>query len=152
MSRRPLVPLAALTAALALAVPGAVAADTVGSGIELARGSGRAVLSLRGALLGGLEQGRITVTRIPGRQRPEIIVQGFEWQRLVDERTTVYGGDGIRFRVFRGAWRVRIHGVGINASAVGSGTVGLRGTGLYPLAGGPYLPWPAEFATVRLGD
>jgi hypothetical protein len=138
-----------LAAALAVAATTASAA-TAGTGIELVGGSGRATLNLRGALLGALERGRLAITTIPGRQRPEILVQGYEWQRA-EGQTTIYGGDRIRFRVFRGAWHVRLSGSGINASAVGRGIVGLAGRGRYSLAGAPYRPWPAEYETIRLG-
>lgn len=150
MSRRALIAVLAAVAALAAGSgPAAAAADT---GIELAGGSGRATLALRGALLGGLERGSMSITTLPGTERPQILVQGYDWQTVVDERTTVYGGERIRFRVFRGAWRVRIRGSGINASAVGRGIVGLAGRGRYSLAGAPYRPWPALYQTIRLGN
>ena len=148
MSRRALILVLALVAALAVAAPASAVRSE--AGIELVGGSGRVLLGMRGALLGGLARGRLAITTLPGRERPEILVQGYEWQR-VDGQTTVYGGEAIRFRVFRGAWRVRIAGSGINASAVGRGIVGLAGRGRYSLAGAPYRPWPAEFQTIRLG-
>ena len=151
MSRRALIAVLAAVTALA-AGTGPATAVTADTGIELAGGSGRATLALRGALLGGLERGRMTITTLPGREQPQILVQGYDWQTVVDERTTVYGGERIRFRVFRGAWRVRIHGSGINASAVGRGVVGLAGRGRYSLAGAPYRPWPAQYQTIRLGN
>jgi hypothetical protein len=141
---------------LALACTVAFAATTAASAaaapaIELRGGSGRAVLNLRGAVLGGFQSGRITVTRHPGRDRVEVIVSGADWTEVVNDRTTIYGGSGIRFRVFRGSWRVRIQGSGIAATAVGRGTVGLGGRGQYSLAGErPYLPWPAEYETIKL--
>ena len=148
MSRRVLT--LALVAALA-AVAAPASAATAETGIELVGGSGRAALSLRGAVLGGLARGRLMITVFPGRERPEVLVQGADWQRVVDARTTIYGGEGMRFRVFRGTWRVRISGTGINASAVGRGIVGLAGRGRYALGGAPYRPWPAEYETIRLG-
>ena len=117
------------------------------SGIELAGGSGRSVLTLRGAVLGEVELGRITVSVRAGE--PRVIVQGYDWQRQT-EAGTMYGGNGIRFRVFRGAWRVIIQGSGINASAVGDGSVRLRGTGRFSVDGGPYEAWPTEAETIRL--
>lgn len=145
-----LISLLAAVALLASAPVGTAArAET---GIELVDGSGRAVLTLRGATLGELERGRLLITALPGRQPPDILVQGYDWQRVVNARTTIYGGTSIRFRVFRGSWRVRIQGTGINASAVGRGTVGLGGRGRYSLAGGAYLPWPAVYEVITLGS
>ena len=146
-----------LLAVLAAALAGGAAAavdrsGAGGSGVELVDGSGRAYLGLRGALLGSLGRGRLAVTPLPSRERTEVFVQGAEWERELADGTTVYGGDALRFRVFRGAWRVRLQGSGINASAVGRGLVRLQGTGQYSLGGQPYQPWPAEWQTIRLGD
>ena len=155
MSRRTVIP-ATLLAALACLVgaPAALSAGVAleGTGIELVDGSGRAVLHLRGALLGGLGRGQVTVVDLADRQGTEISVRGYEWKQVVDARTTVYGGEGIRFRVFQGAWRVRIQGSGIGASAVGRGTVGLKGRGRYSVSGGSYRSWPTLYQTIRLGD
>jgi hypothetical protein len=155
MRRRSLIRLTAVLAALALGVsaPAALGARRapLATGIELA-GTGRAVLSLRGALLGGLERGQLTIVDLADLQGTEIIVLGYDWKRLDDTRTTTYGGEGLRFRVFRGSWRVRIQGAGIAAAAAGRGSVGLGGEGRYSVDGGPFEPWPARYQTLRLGD
>jgi hypothetical protein len=140
--------------AVALLVTGSaqarVIADAVDSGIELQAGVGRAVLSLRGAALGSVDRGRITVTVRQGD--PSILVQGYDWQRPSPDGGTIYGGRDMRFRVFRGAWRIVLNGTGIDTSAVGRGTVGLRGTeGLYSLGGGAFRAWPEEYESIRLG-
>lgn len=147
MLRRTIIPVLAVAATLASASSAwAVASD---GGVELAGGSGRAVLSLRGASLGTLESGRITVTVRAGE--PRIVVTGHEWQRKAKDGGTTYGGRDLRYRVFRGAWRLVIQGTGINASAVGGGIVGLRGTGRYSIDGASYEPWPSVYQTIRLG-
>jgi hypothetical protein len=147
MPRGRIILLFALAIALAVS-PSAWGAPTDG-GIELAGGSGRSVLTLRGAVLGTIELGRITVSVRAGE--PRVIVQGHEWQRETNAGIT-YGGSDMRFRVFRGAWRVIIQGSGINASAVGDGTVRLRGTGRYSIDGAPYTQWPSVFETIRLTE
>ena len=136
-----------LAVAMALATCSAALAAPADSGIELAGGSGRSVLTLRGAVLGTLEVGRITVSIRAGD--PQVIVQGEDWQRLTDDGI-IYGGRDIRFRIFRGSWKLVVNGTGINASAVGSGVVGLRGEGRYSIDGAPYQAWPEEFETIRL--
>lgn len=137
-----------LAAVLALvAAPPAGARPSV-SGIELSNGSGRAVLALRGAVLGAVERGRVTV-KVTGTQT-SWRVDGYEWSRRLDSGAVVYGGQGIRFRLFRGHWRLVAQGVGINASAAGRGTVTLRGTGTYSLGGGPDRPWPRVEQTLQL--
>jgi hypothetical protein len=147
MPRARVIILLALAAALATSSP-AWGAPADG-GIELVGGSGRSIVTLRGAALGTVELGRITVSVRAGE--PRVIVQGHEWQRETGAGT-VYGGSDIRFRVFRGSWRVIIQGNGINASAVGDGTVRLRGTGRYSIDGAAYAAWPAVFETIRLAE
>ena len=141
---------AAGVAALAVA-PGAAATPVdIDNGVELAGGNGRAVLTLRGAVLGSLDGGAVTITARRGD--PVLLVQGYERTRLAKDGGTTYIGRDLRFRVFRGTWRVVITGSGIAASAVGDGIVGLRGEGRYSIGGRPYRFWPEKFDTFVLGD
>ena len=139
-----------LVLAFTLAAASSAAGRVAERGIELADGSGRATLALRGAVLGVIAQGRLAVIALAGRDRPQILVAGYSWTTR-DGNATVYGGKNIRFRVFRGSWRIRISGRGINASAVGRGLVGLEGSGRYALSGGDFVPWPAQYELIRLG-
>ena len=143
-------PIAVLLAVAALVASGTASAAASESGIELAGGTGRAVLALEGAVLGSIDRGRITIE--VRRGDPLVLVQGYEWsQRDELDGTTTYGGRAMRFRVFRGAWRVTLQGSGIDTSAVGPGTIGLRGSGRYSLDGGEYHPWPEEYRVIVLG-
>jgi hypothetical protein len=142
-------PIALVLAVAALVASGTASAAASESGIELAGGTGRAVLALEGAVLGSIDRGRITIE--VRRGDPLVLVQGYEWQRDGLDGTTTYGGREMRFRVFRGAWRVTLQGSGIDASAVGPGTIGLRGSGRYSLDGGEYHPWPEEYRVIVLG-
>ena len=137
----------ALAVATALATSSVALGAAADSGIELAGGSGRSVLTLRGAVLGTVDVGRIMVAIRAGD--PQVIVQGEDWQRPTDDGI-IYGGRDLRFRIFRGSWKLVVNGTGINASAVGSGVVGLRGEGRYSIDGAPYQAWPEEFDTIRL--
>ncbi len=154
VARRILIPLIALavflgTATVAAARP--VIRTDKDNGIELVDGNGRTTIGLRGALIGSVGNGWVWVTDLPGKVETDIFVVGDDESFQIDAQTTVYHGDNIRFRVFRGRWRVRIKGNDINVSAVGDGTVGLAGKGRYSVAGGPYRPWPLEWRTFRLG-
>ena len=142
-------PLFSAVVVAALVASGTTSAAASETGIELAGGSGRAVLALDGAVLGSIDRGRITIA--VRRGEPLVLVQGYEWQREELDGDTTYGGRDMRFRVFRGAWRVTITGSGIDASAVGPGTIGLRGSGRYSLDGGEYHPWPEEYDVIALG-
>lgn len=154
MALRSLLAAGALAATLVLASASAAAGTALAAGgetgIELVSGAGLANLNLRGAVLGTIARGTVTIRARPGREEVEIFVLGHEWARELADGATMYGGRGIRFRVFRGSWRVRAQGSGINVSAVGRGVVGLRGQGRYSLAGGPYERWPASYRAIIL--
>ena len=140
----------AALAALALVPAAGATPIDLDNGVELVGGDGRAVLTLRGAVLGSLDRGAVTITARRGD--PVLLVQGYERTRLAKDGGTTYVGRDIRFRVFRGTWRVVITGDGVAASAVGDGIVGLRGDGRYSIGGGPYRGWPEKFDTFVLGD
>ena len=71
----------------------------------------------------------------------------------VNTRTWRYVGRGITYSVSAGAWRVRIRGSGINASAVVKGTLILQGTaGRYSIAGAAYRKWPRDVRVFGLGE
>jgi len=144
------VTIAALVALAALAAAGTASAAPADAGVELTGGSGKAVVALDGAVLGSLDRGRITV--VTRRGDPLVLVQGYEWIRSGEDGSTVYGGHDMRFRVFRGAWRVTLQGGGIDASAVGTGSIGLRGNGRYSIDGGAYRAWPDDYKVILLGD
>ncbi len=154
MVLRALLVAGALAATLLLASASAAAGTAAGAGgetgIELVSGAGLASLNLRGAVLGTIARGTVTIRARPGLEEVEIFVLGHEWTRELADGATMYGGRGIRFRVFRGSWRVRVQGSGINVSAVGRGVVGLRGRGRYSLAGRPYERWPTSYRAIRL--
>jgi hypothetical protein len=123
------------------------------SDVELVEGDGRITATVRGAMIGSLQgTGTVTVTDLQDRVVTQILVLNETASWKLDPDTTVYAGENLRFRVFRGRWRVRIQGDGIFTSIVGNGTIGLVGEGRYSLAGAPYRSWPEEWTTLRLGD
>jgi hypothetical protein len=123
------------------------------SDIEYIEGNGRVHATMRGALIGSVQgTGTVTVTDLADRVTTQILVINESASWKLDENTTVYAGENLRFRVFRGKWRVKVQGDGIFVSIVGAGTLGFAGEGRYSLAGAPYRPWPEEWTTLRLGD
>jgi hypothetical protein len=123
------------------------------SDIEFIEGNGRIHATMRGALIGSVQgTGTVTVTDFADKVTTQILVVNEAASWKLDENTTVYAGEKLRFRVFRGKWRVKVQGQGIFVSMVGTGTVGFAGEGRYSLAGAPYRPWPKEWTTLRLGD
>jgi hypothetical protein len=115
----------ALTAALA-GVAGA-AEPSVGE-LSVERGRGTVVLELRGSVLGRLGSGVLRVTDLTPRDAYAGLVVG---RRLTQERmgprTVVYRGQGLRFRMLGGGYRIVVRGTGISLSAVGRGVVVLDG-------------------------
>ncbi|MCS7006487.1 MAG: hypothetical protein RMM28_03775 [Thermoleophilia bacterium] len=96
--------------------------------LSIERGRGLVVLEIRGAVLGRLASGTIRVVDITPRDRFQAHVLG---RRLVEEplgpRSVLYRGQGMRFRMIGGGYRISIRGEGLSLSAVGRGTVTLVG-------------------------
>jgi hypothetical protein len=117
----------AVAAAVALVASAAGAAATAGE-LSLEGGRGSAMIEIRGAVLGRLTNGTLRVTDLTPRDRFEPAVVG---RKLTSERigprTVVYRGQGIRFRMIGGSYRIVVRGSGISVSAVGRGAVVLDG-------------------------
>jgi hypothetical protein len=155
---RRLLILAAVTAAAlasAAAAPAAeVALRTPGAeSFSLRNGTGRAIISRRGAILGRIAAGRLVVVDVEPGGAPAVIVRGYESREAPDEQTTVYRGEAMSFRIFGGTWRSRIRGRGIYVSGVVRGWLTLVGTrGTFAIGDGPYRPWPSTVRTFRLAS
>lgn len=118
-----------------LAAPAAVlaASGALGDGtLSIDDGRGTVTVQARGAVLGRLEQGSITVADRSPDDLSQPIVYGWDERVLRLDDTVVYVGDKMRFRVLGGSWRIVVRGIGIDLSAVGRGTVRLKGEGLDP--------------------
>jgi len=150
---RRLVLLAALS--ILLALPAALSArpNPRGDGtLSLKNGRGEFILQVKGAIIGRMGSGKITVTDIDpyDEQVPDIRGRIHPRPRTINDATTVYQGQQIRFRVMEGAYKLKINGAGVNLSAVGRGWVILDGddrfesVGFYSLNGDPYEPVPYE--------
>lgn len=91
----------------------------------------RAMIQLRmkGGLIGRFGQGKLTVSDSP-TDTNTVVVRGAERIRDLNERTTVYSGTNIRFRIADDdRIVVKIQGSKINLSAVGRGNGVLDGWG-----------------------
>lgn len=120
--------------------------------LALEEGTGELSLSVRGALLGQLAQGEVTVVGLPGKEDPDVRFSGASWQRRINARTVAFGGRELRFRVVGGAWSVRIEGVGIDLSSVGAGYLTLRGDGEIRHRRTRALHWPRRWQTFAFGE
>jgi hypothetical protein len=114
-----------------LAAP-AAASMLAGSGDErlsVSDGRGLVWIEARGALIGRLDKGQISVTDLTPLDANDALLYGCdgEWFR---GPTNVCRGENIRYRVIGGRWRVAIRGAGIDLSAVARGRVLLHGDGI----------------------
>ncbi|MDQ3778917.1 MAG: hypothetical protein M3310_08675 [Actinomycetota bacterium] len=146
-----------LSAAVALgatALAGAARAPSADGTLSVRDAKAAIQLRLRGAVIGRLAQGQLTITD-PVEDTATVVVRGAERQRDVNERTTVYTGTDIRFRIVdEERFNLRLNAKGINFSAVGRGDVWLDGRGdpddgiyfdgAYSLNGSPFRSIPDE--------
>jgi hypothetical protein len=134
----------ASAAALAALAGLAGAAEPKVGMLSVERGKGVVMLDLRGNVLGRLSNGTLRVTdHTPGDRYAAYVVGRKLTQTRVGPRTVLYRGQGLRFRMLGGGYRVVIRGAGIDVEAVGRGVVMLDGepriegedTGVYSLDG-----------------
>jgi hypothetical protein len=126
--------------------------DAKAGSLELVDGSGGVVLSfVRGAIYGQLERGRLVISFRRANNPPEVVVSGEATLVRRDDRTAVYQGHDIRFKVAGPGWRLVIQGSGIDASIVGRGVVTLRGEGQMSVDSGPSEDWPEDPAPINVG-
>jgi len=143
------------------------AAEPSGGTLSVERGKGVVMVDVRGNILGRLTSGTLRVTdHTPGDRYAALVVGRKLVQERVGPRTVLYRGQGMRFRMLGGGYRILVRGVGIDVSAVGRGVVMLDGdpsvrgedTGVYSLDGAdcelePHLctPLPTEPERFVLG-
>ena len=134
----------AIGAVLALTFSTGAVGQTAGV-LSVDQGRGVVILELRGVVLGRLASGTLRVTDPTPRDRFEEVVNGrFVTAESVGPRTTLYRGQGLRFRMVGGRYRIIVRGTGIDVSAIGRGVVHLNGepkangepTGLYSINDG----------------
>ena len=126
---RKLILLACVCAVLVTPAWGAGAADPEAGYLSIERGRGAVTLDVRGNVLGRLTNGSITVTDKTPNDAYAATVTG---RRMIVLRkltpTKLYvRGQGLRFRMLGGSYRIVIRGQGISLSAVARGTVAIDG-------------------------
>jgi hypothetical protein len=135
---------------LALALPAASVAakrDPADGTLSVRGGHGVFVVSARGAVIGSFLRGKVIITDPVDNDGTGPIVSGDDWQKERDDKTTVYGGTRVRFRMIGGTFRIRVVGTGVNLAVVGRGQVTLNGAGTgdvgsYSVNGSPYADVP----------
>ena len=112
------------TLALGLLASTAWGAEPTAGTLSVERGKGVVMVDLRGSLLGRLVTGSLRVTDTTPNDRYSALVVGRKVaQERLGPRTVLYRGQGLRFRMLGGGYRVVARGSGISVSAVGRGVV-----------------------------
>lgn len=115
-------------AALAVWAGIAFAAEPDGGALSVERGKGSVMLDLRGSILGRLSAGSLRVIDLtPADRYVPLVVGRRVTHERVGPRTVVYRGQGLRFRMLGGGYRIVVRGSGIDLSAVGKGVAVLDG-------------------------
>jgi hypothetical protein len=152
---RRLLTFAMLVAALALpASSGARERGPNDGTLSVKDARGTITVAARGGLIGSIANGSIRIVDPIEGDGTGPIVSGEEYYKEVDEKTDLYRGTKVRFRIIGGWFRVVVKGRGINLSLVGKGNVTLNGAGTlddgtYSVNGGEYNfvpPDPFPFA------
>ena len=136
--RKPLVLLALLALALPVVATSAVRAGDGTLTVEAGRGT--VSIKAKGGVIGRVDRGSVTIFDLTPGDAYEQKVSGDDRPvRFVGENGIRYAGNGIRFRLVGGEFRIVIAGQGIDLSAVGRGSGFVQGQGdepgLYSLDG-----------------
>ena len=111
----------------------ASAAEPTAGTLSVERGKGVVMIDLRGNVLGRLTAGSLRVTDQTPYDRYSALVVGRKLtQERLGPRTVLYRGQGLRFRMVGGGYRMVARGAGISVSAVGRGVVMLDGDPRFP--------------------
>jgi hypothetical protein len=118
---------------LASAGASAGAGEPTSGTLSVEKGKGLVVFDFRGSVLGRLTSGTLRVTDQTPNDRYAPLVTGKKvTQDRIGPRTVLYRGQGLRFRLVGGGYRMVTRGTGISVSAVGRGVVVLDGEPRWP--------------------
>ena len=131
---RKLVLLVCLGAVATVLVGAARGAEPEAGTLSIERGKGVLTLEVRGSVLGRLGNGSITVTdRTPNDPYLATITgRRVLVQRRLTPTKLFFRGNGLRFRMLGGSYKIVLRGSGISLSAVGRGAVSLDGEPRFP--------------------
>ena len=119
--------------AFVVAGGGAWAGEPTSGTLSVDGGKGVVMIDFRGSALGKLATGSLRVTDQTPNDRYSALVVGKKLtQERVGPRTTLYRGQGLRFRMLGGGYKMVARGTGITLSAVGRGVVMLDGDPRFP--------------------
>jgi hypothetical protein len=138
--RTPLVALLVFLVAVP-AASAALASGTADGELSVDAGRGKVTVDARGGIIGRFTDGKVSILDLTPDDVFVPVVFGDELPAIVlSNGAVLYRGTNVRFRLVGGRYRVFVHGVGIDLSAVGNGLVwlesdGSRVPGTYSLEG-----------------
>jgi hypothetical protein len=150
--------LVSVTLAL-LAVPAAALAlgGAAGDGtLAVVNANGTISIAAKGALIGQIDRGRVTLEDPNPNDGPAPVVWGYESKRDLTDTKALYSGTDIRFRINGGFYRVKVVGSGLDLSVVGHGSVtlgpaaNLVTAGTYSLNGTFPFAFPSVLTSLQL--
>jgi hypothetical protein len=118
--------------------------------LVVTKGRGTIVLQVKGAVIGRMGNGKLTLTDNDPYDEQTPVVRHVRAKLQLNDATTVYKGQKIRYRMVEGSYRLKLEGTGIELSAVGRGWVTFDGDdrfesdGMYSLNGTDFEPIPAD--------
>jgi hypothetical protein len=128
--------------------------------LSIRDGRATMLLHVKGSIIGRVTKGRLTITD-SSDNGATIVVRGAENAKDLTDKTTVYSGTSIRFRIADDRKvSVRLSGRGLNFSVVGRGegwidgvgdpSAGIFYDGSSSLNGDPYRSLPNEKTPLQL--
>jgi len=118
--------------------------------------TGSVSFAARGAIIGQIDKGSVTISDPNPNDGKPPVVWGYERKRDLTDTKFFFSGSGIRFRVVGGFFRVKVVGSGVDISMVGRGSVSLGpapallSAGSFSLNGSQPLPFPDFPLTFQL--
>ena len=97
--------------------------------LALKNASGVFVIQGKGAVIGQLDRGYVRILDPNPNDGPPAIVSGWEHARDMTDKSSLWSGTDINFRMIGGTFRIQISGKGVDLSFVGRGSVTLTGLG-----------------------
>jgi hypothetical protein len=142
-----------------LTIPAVAWAGGAGPGdgtLAVAAATGSVNIAVRGALIGQIDRGRVTVEDPTPNDGKTPVVSGYATKKDLSDTKALYSGSDIRFRIIGGFFRAKVVGTGMDLSIVGKGSitfgpsVGLVTAGTYSLNGALPLPFPTVLTSFQL--
>jgi hypothetical protein len=143
-------------ALFALFIP-VVAAGATGDGTLVVRNAkGSVGIAARGGVIGHCDFCRVVIDDPQPDDGTGPVVTGFEGRQDLTDTKSRWAGSDLRFRLIGGFFRIKVAGSGIDLSAVGHGSVTLKGDpdlasdGTYSLNGDEFHSLPDLARTFQL--